>query len=119
MRRKPPSSRVITLLLRRRVWRKLYAPPSAGDWYSESPPRKSLSPATKKRHHDELEAELDALSIHSSDPVAPEVFDPIGKTAEEIAGMVRGYKRGNRIKMAKPRRTGITGIYRAPLTYLA
>ena len=39
----------------------------------------------KKRDHDEFEAEIDALSSHSSDPEAPEIFDPIGKTPEEIA----------------------------------
>ena len=58
---------------------KNYAIPSeeeylSGEWHSESPPRKSLSPATKKRHHDELEADIDALSTHSSDPEEPEVF---------------------------------------------
>ena len=69
---------------------KLYAPPSeeylSGKWQnSESPLRKPLSPASKKRDHDEFEAEIDALSSHSSDPEEPEVFDPIGKTPEENA----------------------------------
>ena len=69
---------------------KIYATPSeeeylSGEWHSESPPRKSLSPAANKRHHDELEADIDALSTHSSDPEEPEVFDPISKTPEEIA----------------------------------
>ena len=63
---------------------KIYATPSEeeGEWYAESPPRKSLTPATKKREHDEFEAELDALSSHSSDPEDPEIFDHIGKTPE-------------------------------------
>ena len=73
---------------------KIYATPSeeeylSGDWHSESAPRKSLSPASKKRDHDEFEAELDALSTHSSDPEEPTVFDPIGKTPEEIADGAR------------------------------
>ncbi len=42
---------------------KIYTYPSE-EWYSESPPRKSISPATKKQ----LEADIDALSSHSSDP---------------------------------------------------
>ena len=49
---------------------KIYATPSDDDreWYSESPPRKSLSPASKKA----FEEELDALSSHSSNPEGPE-----------------------------------------------
>ena len=47
---------------------KIYATPSDDDddreWYSESPPRKSMSPASKKA----FEEELDALSSHSSNP---------------------------------------------------
>ena len=52
---------------------KIYATPSEEDcdWHSESPSRKSLSPASKKREHDEFEAEIDALSSDSSDPEAP------------------------------------------------
>ena len=69
---------------------KIYASPSegeylSGEWHSESPPRKLLSPARKQRDHDEFEAEIDALSSHSSDPEAPKIFNPIGKTPEEIA----------------------------------
>jgi hypothetical protein len=30
----------------------------ATEWYTESPERPSLSPTTKKRNHDELEAEI-------------------------------------------------------------
>jgi hypothetical protein len=37
----------------------------ATEWYSESPDRPSLSPATKKRNHDELEAEMDEMSSMS------------------------------------------------------
>ena len=75
-----------------------------GEWHSESPLRKSLSPASKKRDHDEFEAEIDALSIHSSDPEEPAVFDPIGKTPKEIATWCAEFERGNRRDMAKPRR---------------
>ena len=94
MRRKPQSSRGITLPspTSRNSPEDISASPSSeeyfsGEWHSESPPRKSLSPATKKRHHDELEVEIDALSTHSSDPEEPEVFDPIGKTPTEIAAI--------------------------------
>ena len=52
---------------------KIDAPPSE-EWHSESPQRKSLSPGTKKCHHDELEADIAALISHRSDP---EVWDPI------------------------------------------
>ena len=53
---------------------KIYAPPSeeeylSEEWCSESPPRKSLLP--KKRLHDELKADIDALRTHSSDPEEP------------------------------------------------
>ena len=70
---------------------KIYASPSydSDELNSESPPRKSLSPATKKRHNDELEADIDALSSHSSDP---ELFDPISKTPEVIAAWCAEYE---------------------------
>ena len=66
---------------------KIYAATSEDDreWYSESPPRKSLSPAWKKA----FEEELDALSSHSSDPEGPEdPGDPNGKTLEEIISLL-------------------------------
>ena len=56
----------------------------ATDVYSESPPRESPSPASMKRFKDELEADIDALSSHSSDSEAPEVWDPVGKTPKEM-----------------------------------
>ena len=71
---------------------KIHASPSE-EWHSESLPRKSLSPATKKRFHEELEDDIDALSSHSSDS---EVWDPNGKTQEEIAAWYAEYKRCNR-----------------------
>ena len=48
---------------------KIYATPDEDDreWHSESPPLKSLSPASKKA----FEAELDALSSQCSDPEGP------------------------------------------------
>ena len=63
------------------------------EWYSESPLRKSLSPATKKRHHEQFEADIAASSSHCSDP---EVWAPVGKTPEEIAAWCAEYERGNR-----------------------
>ena len=67
-----------------------------------------------KRFRDELEADIDALSSHSSDP---EVWDPVGKTPspEEIAAWCAEYERGNRRLMAKRRRMGISGIFQANL----
>ena len=62
---------------------KIYATPSDDDreWYSRSPPHKSLSPTWEKA----FEEEMDALSSHSSDPEGPEdPGDPNGKTFEEI-----------------------------------
>jgi hypothetical protein len=90
---------------------KNYAPPSE-DWYSESPPRKSLSPTTKKTYHEELEANinLDALSSQSSDSY---VWGPIGKTPEEIAAWCAEYERGHRREMTNCCRLGNAGIYRA------
>ena len=86
------------------------------EWYSESPPRKSLSPATKKRYHEELEAAIAALSSHSSDS---KLWDPIGKTPEEIAAWCADYECGHRSEMANCRRLGNAGICRATLMYLA
>ena len=74
---------------------KIYATPSDDDheWYSESPPRKSLSPAWTKA----FEEELDALSSHSSDPEGPEdPGDPNGKTPDEIAAWCAEYERKKR-----------------------
>jgi hypothetical protein len=38
-------------------------------WYSESPGRPSLSPATKKCNHDELEAEMAEMSSMSKSEI--------------------------------------------------
>ena len=45
----------------------------ATEYYSESPVRPSLSPATKKREHDEREAEMDAMSSMSESELQAEV----------------------------------------------
>jgi hypothetical protein len=82
---------------------KIDAPPSE-EWYSESPPRKSLSPATVKKINEEMEA----LSSHSSDPECND-WDPTGKTPDEIAAWCAYYERESRIKMAERRRRGIEG----------
>ena len=124
MRRKPPSSRGITSRIPRDCPEKKYASPSdeeylSGEWHSESPPRKSLSSASKKSDHDEFEAEIDALSSHNSDPEEPAVFDPIGKTPQEIVAWCAEYEHDNKRIMAERRRAGIAGIYHATLVYLA
>ena len=96
---------------------KICATPSEGDheWYSESPPRKSLSPAWEKA----FEEELDVLSSHSSDPEGPEdPGDPNGKTFEEIAARCAEYERKNRRIRVERQRAEIEGIYHATLMYL-
>ena len=58
----------------------------------------------------QLEADIDALSPHSSDP---EIFDPEAKTTAEIAAWCAEYERGKRRDrrlMAKRRRMGSAGI---------
>ena len=45
----------------------------ATEYYSESPVRPSLSPATKKRQHDEREAEMDAMSSMSESELQAQV----------------------------------------------
>ncbi len=79
----------------------------ATDLYSESPQHKSLSHTTKQRFKDELEADIDALSSHGSDP---EVWDVNGKNPEEIEEWCEEYERGNRLQMAKRRRMGLASI---------
>ena len=120
MRRKQPSSRGFPSPTSGDSPEKIYATPDEDDrdWHSESPPRKSLSPASKKREHSKFEAELDALSSHSSDPEAPEIFDPIGKTPEEIAAWCAEYERKNRRIRVERQRAGIAGINHATLMYL-
>jgi hypothetical protein len=73
---------------------KIYASPSE-EWYSESPPRKSLSPVTVKKINEEIEA----VSSHSSDPECND-WDPTGKTPDEIAAWCANYERGQRSEMA-------------------
>jgi hypothetical protein len=98
---KSSSSWDITLLLRGREDLCLYTE----ELYSESPPRKSISLANNKQ----LEADIDVLCSHSSDP---DVWDPVGKTPKEFAAWCAEYKRGNRRKMAKHHSSDIAGIYR-------
>ena len=45
------------------------------DVYSESPPRKLALPASMKCFKDKLEADIDVLSAHSSDPYADGLED--------------------------------------------
>ena len=95
---------------------KIYATPSDDDreWYSESPPCKSLSPTWKKA----FEGEMDALSNHSSNPEGPEdAGDPNGKTPEDIAAWCAEYERKNRRIRVERQRAGIEGIYHATLMY--
>ena len=68
------------------------------------------SPESMRRFKAQLEADIDALSPHSSDP---EIFDPEGKTTAEIAAWCAEYERGKRRDrrlMAKRRRMGIAGL---------
>ena len=69
------------------------------------------SPESMRRFKAQLEADIDALSPHSSDP---EIFDPEGKTTAEIAAWCAEYERGKRRDrrlMAKHRRMGSAGLY--------
>ncbi len=70
----------------------------AADVYSESPLPKSKFSANKKHFKDQLHADVDALSSHSSDP---EVCDEAAKTPKEIATW---------LLVAKRSRMGIAGI---------
>ena len=79
---------------------KIYASPSEGEWYSESPPRKSLSPATVKKMNEEMEAVTSPEYDH---------WDPTGKTPDEIAAWCADYERDQKGEMAKHRRRGIDG----------
>jgi hypothetical protein len=76
---------------------KIYASPSE-EWYSESPLRKSLSPATVKKMNKEMEAVSSSEYDH---------WDPTGKTPDEIAAWCADYERYQRSEMAKRRRRGI------------
>ncbi len=80
---------------------KIYA---SEEWYSESPPHKSISPATGKKINEGIEA----LSSHSSDPECND-WDPTGKTPEEIVAWREDCERGpgQRSEMAKRRRQGV------------
>ncbi len=86
-------------------------PPPSEEWYSESPPRKSLSPAAAKKFNEDIEA----LGSHSSDPKFND-WDPIGKTPDEIAAWCAEYERGQRREMAKRRRLGLNAHIRYMLS---
>ena len=99
---------------------KIYATPSEdeddSEWYSESPPRKSLSPTWKKA----FEEELDALSSHSSDPEGPEdPGDTNGKTIEEIRAWCTEYERKQNVIRVESQRAGIEGAYHATHMFLS
>ena len=79
---------------------KIYATPSEEEWYSESPPRKSLSPATVKKMNAEMEG---VTSPECSD------WDPTGKTPDEIAAWCANYERESRLEMAERQRRGLEG----------
>ena len=68
------------------------------------------SPESMRCFKAELEADIDALRPHSSDP---EIFDPVGKTTAEMAAWCAEYERGKRRDrrlMAKRRRMKSAGI---------
>ena len=94
---------------------KIYATPSDDDdedreWYSESPPRRSLTAAEIR----EFEEELDALSSHSSDPEGPEdPGDTRGKSIEEITAWCIQYERKQKMERIARQQAGIEGIYQA------
>ena len=52
----------------------------------------------------ELEAEIEALSPHSSDPEEPEIYDPEG------VAWVKEYERANRLQLAVPVERRLTGL---------
>jgi hypothetical protein len=69
-----------------------------------------MSPASKKRFHAELEADIAALSSHSSDT---DVLDPNQKTPEVIAAWCAEYERASRRAVHKHQRKGIEGMYQS------
>ncbi len=74
---------------------KIYATPSEEEWYSESPPRKSLLPATVRKMNEEMEA---ATSPECND------WDPTGKTPDEMTAWCANYERESRLEMAGARK---------------
>jgi len=79
-----------------RIWRKdigLRLPSSSSEfiysspeWYDESLASQSLSPATKKRHHDELEKDTDELTTDSDIMSGQE-----GKSPSELDAIIAYY----------------------------
>ena len=89
---------------------KIYASPSEdeGEYEDESPPRRVLTAAEIR----EFEAELDALSSHSSDPEGPEdPGDTEGKSIEEIRAWCAQYERKQQMERIERQRAGIEGMY--------
>ena len=64
---------------------------SPEEWYDESSASPSLSPATKKRHHDEMENEVTTDSDQMSGPE--------GKTPSELDAIIADYH--HRIKESR------------------
>ncbi len=60
--------------------------PSGTTKLNESPASPSLSPATKKRHHDELENDIDEITTDSDIMSGPE-----GKTPSELDATIAYY----------------------------
>ena len=89
---------------------KIYASPSEdeGEYEDESPPRKSLSPTWKRA----FEAEMDALSSHSSDPEGPEdPGDTNAKSIEEIRAWCIQYERKQKMERISRQQAGIEGMH--------
>ena len=98
---------------------KIYASPSddspsedsqsedEGEYEDEPPPRRVLTAAEIR----EFEAELDALSSHSSDPEGPEdPGDPRGKSIEEITAWCIQYERKQQMERIARQQAGIEGF---------
>ena len=64
----------------------------ATEYYDESPDRPSLSPATKKRHHDEREDDMDAMSSMSESEVQT-IMDARERKKQEETRMFLEYRR--------------------------
>ncbi len=62
----------------------IYSSPE--EWYDESPASPSLSPATKKRRHDELEKDINELTSDIDILSGPE-----GKTPSELDAIIADY----------------------------
>ena len=89
---------------------KIYGTPSedGGECEDESPPRRVFTAAEIR----EFEAELDALSSHSSDPEGPEdPGDTQGKSIEEITAWCIQYERKQKMERIARQQAGIEGMH--------